>query len=248
MPELNKANRQVCDVDIRDLKTKQPFLFFDTANTTTAGLTGDSVYAMKKGTRAIAFHNPIEGTMTIEAQVVPFKVYSLFSDGTIDSTAIRSVKKTIAATAAGSVDITVGDGATVVDGTVFVYAEGEFGYSPIEGTFADGKFTATEAANIESGKNYEVGYLVKKTKGVQKVAFNNNKVPKDFYIEMSTLDKDEEGTMTPFIITAYKATPERNFELSFSSEGEPASLTISMQLMADKEGNVMDIVEDTSEE
>ena len=46
MPELNKANRQVCDVDIRVLKTMTPFLKFDTANTTTAGLSGDSVYSM----------------------------------------------------------------------------------------------------------------------------------------------------------------------------------------------------------
>ncbi len=72
MPELNKANRQVCDVDIRVLSTMAPFLYFDTANTTTTGLTADSVYAMAKGTRKIAFQNPLEGTMTIEAQVYPF--------------------------------------------------------------------------------------------------------------------------------------------------------------------------------
>lgn len=65
MPELNKANRAVCDVDIRILATKKPFLFFDTANTTTAGLTGDSVYAMAKGNRRIAYHNPMTGTMTL---------------------------------------------------------------------------------------------------------------------------------------------------------------------------------------
>lgn len=65
MPQLNKANRQVCDVDIRILATKAPFLKFDTANTTTAGLTGDSVYAMAKGQRRIAYHNPMEGTMTL---------------------------------------------------------------------------------------------------------------------------------------------------------------------------------------
>ena len=32
MPNINKANREVCDVDIRDLKTMKPFLFFDKAN------------------------------------------------------------------------------------------------------------------------------------------------------------------------------------------------------------------------
>ena len=65
MPQLNKANREVCDVDIRILSTKAPFLNFDTANTTTAGLSGDSVYAMAKGQRRIAYHNPMTGTMTL---------------------------------------------------------------------------------------------------------------------------------------------------------------------------------------
>ena len=65
MPKINKANRQVCDVDIRDVATKKPFLFFDTANTTTQNITGESVFAMAKGTKRIAFANPVEGTATI---------------------------------------------------------------------------------------------------------------------------------------------------------------------------------------
>ena len=242
MPDINKANRQVCDVDIRVLKTMAPFLFFDTANTTTAGLSGDSVYAMKKGTRAIAFHNPIEGTMTIEAQVMPFKAYSLFSDGTIDTTAAYAVKKTIKCTVAGELDI-VGAKA----GTVFVYASGEFGNTQIAGTYASNKFTATTESDIALNTEYEVGYIVERSTNVKKVSFNNKKVPKDYYISMSTLDKGEDDSLTPFIITAYKASIQRNFELSFSSEGDPASITITFDLLEDANGNVMDIVEDTTD-
>lgn len=238
MPELNKANRQVCDADIRILKTMAPFLFFDTANTTTVGLSGDSVYAMKKGTRAIAFQNPIEGTMTIEAQVVPFKIYALLSDGVIETTAIQAVKKTITAAEAGK--LTVDENAQA--GSVYVYAVGEFGETPVEGTFADGVFSAD---SIVAGTEYEVGYVVNKTTGVKRVSFNNKKIPKDYFITMSTLDKDEEGTLTPFIMTAYKASIQRNFELTFSSEGDPASITLTFDLMEDKNGNVLDIVEDT---
>ena len=223
MPELNKANRQVCDCDIRVLKTMAPFLFLDTANTTTAGLSGDSVYAMKKGVRAIAFHNPIEGTMTIEAQVTPFKAYSLFSDGTIDTTAAYAVKKTIKCTVAGELDI-VGAKA----GTVFVYASGEFGNTQIAGTYASNKFTATTEDDIAINTEYEVGYIVERSSNVKKVTFNNKKVPKDYYITMSTLDKGEDDSLTPFIMTAYKASIQRNFELSFSSEGDPASVTITL--------------------
>lgn len=243
MPELNKANRQVCDVDIRILKTKKPFLFFDTANTTTCGLSGDSVYAMKKGTRAIAFQNPIEGTMTIEAQVVPFKFYALMSDGVIENDAVEAVKKTIKCTEAGKLTVPSG----VEAGTLFVYAEDDFGGTEIEGTLAGTVFTATTSSAIELNKEYEVGYIIKKTSGVKRISFNNKKIPQDYFITMSTADKDEEGTMTPFIMTAYKASVQRSFELSFSSEGDPASVTITFDLMEDKEGNVLDIIEDTEE-
>lgn len=246
MPELNKANRQVCDVDIRILKTLAPFLFFDTANTTTVGLSGDSVYAMKKGTRAIAFQNPIEGTLTIEAQVIPFKFYALLSDGVIETEAVKAEKITVECATEGEIEIAPATG-TVEAGTVFVYAAGEFGDKPIDGTFAAGKFTATQTSDIAMGAKFEVGYLVKKTTGIKKVSFNNKKVPQDYFITMSTVDKDEDGLFTPFIITAYKAAIQRNFELSFSSEGDPASVSITFDLMEDKDGNVLDMIEDTSE-
>lgn len=245
MPELNRANRQVCDVDIRVLKTLAPFLFFDTANTTTAGLSGDSVYAMAKGQRAIAFHNPLEGTMTIEAQVIPFKFYSLFSDGTIESNGIQAVHKKIKADGT-NIKIEAANG-EVKTGTVFVYPAGSFGDEDalIKGTFASGTFTPEQTDAIVSGNEYEVGYILNRTSGVKRVSFNNKKVPKDYFITMNTVEKDEEGVLTPYIITAYKASVERNFELSFSSEGDPASITLTFNLLADKNGDVMDIMEDT---
>lgn len=244
MPELNKANRQVCDVDIRVLKGLVPYLKFDTANTTTAGISGDSVYAMAKGSRRIAFANPLEGTMSIEAQVYPFKLFSLFSDGSVETNAAYADTQTITAAAAGTLAITVTNG-TIQTGTVFVYPEGQFGDETalIAGTFAEGTFTATTAADIVKDAKYEVGYIVSKTAGVKKISFNNKKLPKDYYITMKTVDKDEEGLLTPFLMTAYKASIQRNFELSFSSEGDPASVTLTFDLMEDKDGNILDMVE-----
>ena len=247
MPELNKANRQVCDVDIRILKTMAPFLKFDTANTTTAGLSGDSVYAMAKGSRRIAFANPLEGTMTIEAQVYPFKFFALLSDGEIESTAAYADSKVVTCTTAGELDITV-DSGTIESGTVFVYPAGLFGDESkvIDGTFADGKFTAKTSEDIEQNVDYEVGYIVNRT-GVKKITFNNKKLPRDYYITQKTVDKDEEGILTPFVMTAYKASIQRNFELSFSSEGDPASVTLTFDLMEDKDGNIFDMVELTED-
>lgn len=247
MPELNKANRQTCDVDIRILKTMAPFLKFDTANTTTAGLNGDSVYAMAKGSRKIAFANPLDGTMTIEAQVYPFKFFALLSDGVIESTAAYADSKIITSTEAGKLSIASEKG-TIVEGTVFVYPEGSFGDETalIEGTYSSGNFTSSEATDISVGSSYEVGYIVSR-EDVKKISFNNKRLPKDYYITQKTVDKDEEGMLTPFIMTAYKATIQRNFELSFSSEGDPASVTLTFDLMEDKDGNIFDMVELTDE-
>ena len=249
----NFANRQVCDVDIRVLKTMAPFLKFDTANTTGVSISSDSVYAMAKGTRRIAFQNPLEGTMTIEAQVYPFKFFAMLSDGVIDSTAIYADSQTIECAIAGELSLTVPTNGTIEAGTVFAYPAGEFGdeSSAIAGTFAAGKFTATTASQIAVGEEYIVGYVVTRTSSagnaVKSVTFNNKRLPKDFYITMKTLDKDEEGTLTPFLITVYKAAIQRSFDLSFSSEGDPASVTLTFDTLENKDGNVMSFVELTGD-
>ena len=246
MPELNKANRQVCDVDIRILKTMAPFLDFATANTTTAGLSSDSVYAMAKGSRKIAYANPITGTMSIEAQVYPFKLFALLSDGVIDSEAAYADSIVVTASKDGELNIAPAKGEIKI-GTLFVYPEDLYGDESalIEGNFSEGVFTESAVAEkkIKTGAKYKVGFIVTRTSGVKKIAFNNKRLPKDYYITMKTVDKDEEGLLTPFIMTAYKATVQRNFELSFSSEGDPASVTMTFDLMEDKDGNIFDMVE-----
>lgn len=245
MADLNKANRQTCDVDIRDLKTKKPFLFFDTANTTTSGLSSENTYAMAKGSKRIAFANPLEGTMSIEAQVYPFKLFSLMSDGVIETTAVYATTQVVTGSE-GSLTITPPGEGTVVEGSVFVYPEESFGdeATAIDGSFETKTFTAE---GVHASTQYKVGYLVKRTSGIKKITFNNKRTPKDYFVTQSTLDKDEEGVLTPFVMTAYHAVPQRNFEVAFSSEGDPATVTVTFDLLEDKDGNVFDMVELTAD-
>lgn len=230
MPELNRANRQVCDVDIRILKTMKPFLKFDTANTTTAGLSSDSVYAMAKGSRRIAFPNPMEGSLSIEAQVYPFKFFALLSNGDIATDAAYAATQTVTASEAGKLSITLPEGGSVIAGTVFVYPKDSFGDESalIDGTWAENAFEASAAEKIAVDAEYTIGYVVNRTSGVKRISFNNKNLPQDYYITMETLDKDEQGMFTPFLMTAYKATIQRSFELSFNSEGDPASVTLTL--------------------
>ena len=250
MAEIYRANRAVCDVDIRVLKTLAPFLNFEYANVTTVNLSSDSVYAMGKGARKIPFQNPIEGTMTVEAQVIPFKFYALMADGKIYSDAAYADKVAVTATEAGVVSFQLESG-SVVAGSVFVYPKGDFGdeEKAIAGTFSTSgegtvtnTFTATTAADIAANSEYVVAFIHQRD-DVKRVSFNSKALPTDYRITYKTLDKDEEGEYTGFIVTAYKAAIQRNLELSFSSEGDPASVTLTFDILEDKNGDTIDIVE-----
>ena len=241
MPDLNRANRQCCDLDIRDFKTGAPVLFADFGNVTTAGFSSENVYAMKKGAKAIAFNNPLEGTISIEMQCHPLSIYALFSDGTIEKSGIIKKREVVKGSAGGKLTLT----GTPKDGTVFVCKKGEWGKEVIDGSFSSPDFTATTTSEIVQDEYYEVGYLEEKSSGINKITINNNKLPKDLTISMETLDKDVEGNLVPFIINVYKATIQRNLELSFSSEGDPATLSVTFDALQDDEGNVMDFIEIT---
>ena len=240
MNDINMANRQCCDLDIRDYKTKAPWMFADFCNTTTMGFSSESTYANNKGQKCIKFDNPLDGTIAMTFQVHPFKVYAMLSDGEIETSAVIARKETITAAADGS--ITVSN--TPMAGTLYVYAEDDFGGTAIEGTLSGSTFTAD---SIKTDSVYTVAYLEEKTSGVQKVSFNNKKIPKNFYIQMSTLDKNENGELVPVKITAYKASPQRNLELSFSSDGDPAEITITCDALVDDDGNVLAMIELTGE-
>ena len=215
-------------------------MFADFCNTTTMGFSSESTYANKKGQKCIKFDNPLDGTIAMTFQVHPFKVYAMLSDGEIETSAVIARKETITAAADGS--ITVSN--TPVAGTLYVYAEDDFGGTAIEGTLSGSTFSAD---SIKTDSVYTVAYLEEKTSGVQKVSFNNKKIPKNFYIQMSTLDKNENGELVPVKITAYKASPQRNLELSFSSDGDPAEITITCDALVDDDGNVLDMIELTGE-
>ena len=240
--DLNMANRQCCDLDIRDYKTKAPWMFADFCNTTTTNISADAVYANKKGAKCIKFDNPLEGTLTLEFQVAPFRIYAMLSDGEVETSAVIARRESVTGEAGGILNLTKAP----VAGSVF--AIDPVTGKTIEGTVADKKFTAKTTSDIVADTTYEVAYLESKTSGVKKVTFNNKKLPKDFFIQMSTLNEDENGDQVPMRLTAYKASPQRNFEMSFASDGDAMSISLVVDLLEDHDGNVLDMIEITSEE
>ena len=80
------------------------------------------------------------------------------------------------------------------------------------------------------------------TDKVQRINIKSTSFPKTFIVYGDTIMKTEDDEVLPYKLTAYKVAPQSNMSLSFSNNGDPGSITITCDLMADGDDNILDLV------
>ena len=70
------------------------------------------------------------------------------------------------------------------------------------------------------------------------ITFNNKDENRFFVITGTTVWKDENGTTYTENIKAFKAAPQRAYNVTYTGEGDPSSMDIVFDLAEDSEGNV----------
>lgn len=241
MPNPNMANREVCDLIFVDYSTKKPFLNLDFANVTTTELTGESVFAYggKGHPKRIQFSGERGGTITIETQIQTVKLWQLITGGEITKSAkfVTRVEKSVGT---GGTSITLNENETPVAGSVVVYANGDDCGTELECTVADNVITLTSA--LTEGDKVIVYYIKEVTTGVQRINIKSTSFPKNFIVYGDTVMKTEDDEVLPYKLTAYKAAPQSNLSLSFSNNGDPGTVTITADLLADGDDNILDLI------
>ena len=224
MSNSNMANREVCDLIFVDYSTRKPFLNLDFANVTTTELTGESVFAYggKGHPKKVQFAGEKGGTMTIETQVQTVKLWQLITGGET-SAAAKFVTRTETTVDADGTGITLSD--VPVAGTVVVYAAGDD---------CGTELTCTVAVIVY--------YMKEVTEGVTRINIKSTSFPKNFTVYGDTVMKTEDDEILPYKLTAYKVAPQSNLSLSFSNSGDPGTITITCDLMADKDDNILDLI------
>lgn len=233
----NFASREVCDLIFYDFATKKPVLYMDFANTTTVGLSGESVFAYggKGHPKRVGFNGDRGGTISFESQISTMKLYAMVSGGTL-SAAAKFVKR---------VEKVASDGGITLDeapvkGSAVVYAYDDDCGTPIEDVSeAETKLTAT---GITDDETYVVYYMVNKTEGVKSFTLKSTSFPKEVIIYGDTYARGEDGVDHAFRMVCYKALPQSNFELSFANQGDPVSFTVTFDLEADGDKNLIDFI------
>lgn len=239
MTNPNMANREVCDLIFVDYATKKPFLNLDFANVTTTELTGESVFAYggKGHPKRVQFSGDRGGTLTIETQIQTVKLWQLITGGEITKSAKFVSRKEYVVGEDGST-VTLAD--TPVLGTVVVYAAGDDCGTELECTVADKEVTLTTA--LAAGANVIVYYMKEVTDGVQRINIKSTSFPKNFIVYGDTVMKTEDDEILPYRLVCYKAAPQSTMSLGFSNTGDPGSVTITCDLLADGDDNILDLI------
>lgn len=232
----NMANREVMNLVLLDYKTKVPYMRIDFANVSTTNFSANRVYA-KGGWGApnrVGFDGERTGTLQIDTQIMPAKLFALLSGKEIAKTATILKREELVA-ADGGLTLTE----TPKAGTVQVFAASDDCGTPIADVqVAAKKATAT---GITDDQNYVVYYYLEKTTGVQSVKFDADTFPKAFEIrgEMPFKTEDEEEVMCD--LTYFKAQPQATFNLAFQNTGDPTTVSITFDCYANQDGDIYDM-------
>lgn len=234
----NMANREVCDLLFVDYATKKPFLNLDFANVSTTELTGESVFAHggKGHPKRVQFSGERGGTITIETQIQTVKLWQLITGGEVSESA-KFVTRMEATVDDAGTGITLPD-APAADSVVVYKANDDCG-TELSCTVTDKAITLTSA--LTGGDTVIVYYMKEVNEGVQRINIKSTSFPKNFTVYGDTVMKTEDDEAVPLKLTAYKCAPQSNMSLSFTNNGDPGSLTITADLMADQDNNILDL-------
>lgn len=239
MPNPNMANREVCDLIFVDYATKKPFLNLDFANVTTTELTGESVFAYggKGHPKRVSFAGERGGTITIETQIQTVKLWQLITGGEVTKSA-KFVTRVETTVGTSGTDITLTD--TPVIGSVVVYKADDDCGTELACSVSGSTVTLNSA--LTNGDKVIVYYMKEITNKVQRINIKSTSFPKNFIVYGDTIMKTEDDEVLPYRLVAHKCAPQSNLTLSFSNNGDPGSVSITCDLMANQDDDILDLI------
>lgn len=239
------------------LADRKLILDADFGNTTEFAQTADTNYAYGGfgHPKKVAFNGNKGGTIKLSTQIRTATLYNLIAGGKLSKNEGKYVvrEKIQAVTADASAALKTGLKYKAANNSCSIYelgTEGDSSVTPIAGTVdtsagQDGTFAVT-AAGLTADKWYYVYYIkeIASGKGAT-ISVSAKDFPPAMYVEGITYNKDGDENIFAQSFKIYKAAPQGNFTLSFSNNGDPGSIDMTLDILEDKVGRMYDIVTDT---
>lgn len=234
------ANREVADLTICDFTTNKPLLWLDFCNVTSTALSGETVHATggKGAPKRVSFGGNREGTLTIETQINCAQLYAIVTGGEL-STSAEFLKRFVVTAKNGSLTLPEQNGQLLSAGLTVYPATDDCGVEIKDVTLADGVVSATA---LQDGVDYIVYCMVKHDGDVQKLSIGGRVKSKAYKIYGLTDIKDEDDIIHAARMVVYKATPQPTVEWGYSNSGDPASMTLTFDMAADRNDKFIDMI------
>lgn len=76
----------------------------------------------------------------------------------------------------------------------------------------------------------------------RKISVKGSSFPKAFTFIGDTVMKTENDELLPYKFIAYKAVPQSNMSIGMSNSGDPATITITCDLMVNENDDMLDLI------
>ena len=246
--------REICDVVLKakaqvkvgnkEFAAGQPVLYFDTLKTSTMEGAATTVYAQggRGNSRLVAWEGERTVTFTMEdALISDMGLAVLTGAGLIEAT--EGQKITIHSTAKFAkgatfkideeVDTKQSVWAMEMDEKDNILKTTALATSAVTTGTNAGPSTFTYAISDEKAVKVMFDFYIKKGTGARQIEITPDKFGGNYYLEASTLFRDQNGTDMPaeFIIPNCKV--QSNFSFSLASTGDPSTFTFTMDAFPD---------------
>ena len=235
--------REVSNLTFYSLTTNKPFLYMDYALTSTNEHSMETVYAKggQGSPKRIGFDGNKESTLVISSQIIDWRFISLLSGATV-TTGSANIFKREELVAAEDTGVKITLSATPVADTVYVFPLTNDAVAGEDETITVSGTTVTITSGVD-GTTYVAYYQAATAATAEKISFDSDVFPTTCKIIGDTLIKNEAtGNNESFQMIAYKAKPMGNFSIVQSSEGEPTTLEITFDLLADSNNQMIDYI------
>lgn len=220
-------------------------LFSDYANVSGFEFSNESVYANKKGTKAIRFDKAREGQVSFDFEVFELKMLALMLGATTKKGAVPISKVETGVVPTGATKKITLKHTPIADSVVAYEVNADKrshkSETPLATTVATNEVTFTGATE---GANVIVYYLTQSGEGSMSYTIKSDEFAGSYNIIGVSATKDQFDTLKPVQLEVYNAQPVGNISLSMGDNVSTLSVTFDMFPNEDNElATIVDIID-----
>ncbi|AYB37526.1 hypothetical protein [Brevibacillus laterosporus] len=235
--------REICNVVLKDIVTKEPVAYFETLKTSTLEFSGSTVYATggRGNPKRIGWDSDREISMKMEDGLISKETFAIATGTTFKATTRPIHKKEVLTVEEDGTDkiIKLTKKPTTTKGYNTFFFKTDDGSSMLEKL--SGSVTTTGSTtkvkltgSIESGDMVIADYYIDAPTKSQSMDITSKTFPGTYLLEADTLwrNEDDEDFEAKYTIPKLKIKP--NFTLTHGAAGDPSVFNFEAEVLADK--------------